>query len=211
MQEQPLFTLEQFKVATSCNQSNTEKFYPFVLAACALYAIDTNLRIAAFLSQIGHESASLTSLSENLNYSYQGLMKTWPKRFPTGAIAKPYHRNPEKIANKVYSNRMQNGDELSGDGWRYRGRGLKQLTGKYNYIQISNDLGIDFVANPDELLHPLWASVSAAWFWSKNNCNFFADKGDIIGLTKRINGGTLGIDDRLKRYKVALAILSQVS
>lgn len=200
-------TLDKFRLATESTQFNAEKYYPFIEGACLLHAIDTKLRLAAFLSQIGHESGSLSTVSENLNYSAIGLSKTWPKRFPTIKAAEPYHRNPEKIANKVYANRMDNSDESSGDGWRYRGRGLKQLTGKYNYKKASQGLGVDLVNNPDLLLHPLWAVLSAAWFWAENDCNVYADKGDIVNLTKKINGGTIGLDDRLRRYKIALKVL----
>lgn len=200
-------TLEQFKQATGANQFNAEKYYPFVQGACKAFGITTKLRLAAFLSQIGHESGNLARIEENLNYSAQGLVNTWPKRFPNLKSAQAYHRNPQKIANKVYANRMSNGDEASGDGWRYRGRGLKQLTGKYNYGLLSKAFGVDFVAEPELLLHPVWASLSACWFWETNGCHIFADKGDIIGLTKRINGGLIGIEDRQKRFKVALEAL----
>lgn len=200
-------TLEQFKQATGANQFNAEKYYPFVQGACKAFGITTKLRLAAFLSQIGHESGNLARIEENLNYSAQGLVNTWPKRFPNLEAAQDYHRNPQKIANKVYANRMSNGDEKSGDGWRYRGRGLKQLTGKYNYGLLSKAFGVDFVAEPELLLHPVWAALSACWFWETNGCHSFADKGDIIGLTKRINGGLIGIEDRQKRFKVALEAL----
>ena len=200
-------TLEQFRLCTSATTHNAEKYYAFVRGACKAYSITSKLRLAAFLSQVGHESQNLSAVVENLNYSAQGLIRTWPKRFPSLALAQPYHRNPEKIANKVYANRMQNSTEQSGDGWRYRGRGLKQLTGKANYKMVSDALGTDFIANPELLEHPVWASVSAAWFWNTNNCHSFADKGDIIGLTRRINGGLNGIDDRLKRYQIALNAL----
>ena len=203
-------TLEKFRLATASTQSNAEKYYPFIEGACLRYNINTKLRLAAFLAQISHESAGLSTTVENLNYSQEALMKVWPKRFPSLDSAKPYHRNPEKIANKVYADRMGNGNEQSADGWRYRGRGLKQLTGKYNYKLLSDSLQVDFVSNPDLLLHPLWAVISAAWFWDNNNCNCFADKGDMIGLTKKINGGTIGLDDRLKRYKTAMQVLEQV-
>lgn len=204
-------TLEQFRICTGANQHNAEKYYPFVQGACKAFEIISKLRLAAFLSQIGHESASLSVIQENLNYSSQGLMRTWPKRFPTLESAQPYHRNSQKIANKVYANRMDNGSEQSGDGWKYRGRGLKQLTGRYNYKKLSEAFGTDFIGSPELLEHPVWASISAAWFWESNGCHAFADRGDIIGLTKRINGGTIGLDDRLKRYKTALEALKDYS
>lgn len=197
-------TLEQFKECTGANLYNAEKYYPFLKGACKAYRITSKLRLAAFLSQVGHESQSLVAVTENLNYSSQGLMRVWPKRFPTVEIAQAYNRNPQKIANKVYANRMGNGGEQTGDGWKYRGRGLKQLTGASNYKQLSDTFGTNFTANPELLEHPVWASISAAWFWDTNGCHTFADRGDIIGLTKKINGGLNGIDDRLKRYKVAI-------
>jgi putative chitinase len=204
-------TIEQFKQATSASQFNAEKYYPFVKGACKAFGITTKLRLAAFLSQIGHESASLSRIEENLNYSAHGLMQTWPGRFPTMQSAQPYDRNPQKIANKVYANRMSNGDVESGDGWKFRGRGLKQLTGKSNYQLLTKAFGVDFVSEPELLLHPVWASLSACWFWETNGCHSFADKGDIIGLTKRINGGLIGIEDRQIRFKQALDALKDYS
>jgi putative chitinase len=159
------------------------------------------------LTQVSHESAGLKAIKENLNYSAQGLMKTWPKRFPSLESALPYHRNPKKIADKVYANRMGNGSVESQDGSRYIGRGLKQLTGKHNYTLISKDFGVDFVSSPELLEEPLWASLSAGWFWDENNLNKIADSLDFVLLTKRINGGTIGLEDRLRRYKKNLEIL----
>ena len=204
-------TLEQFRLATGSTQHNAEKYYPFIQGACKAFGITTRLRLAAFLAQIGHESSSLTRVVENLNYSAQGLMSTWPSRFKTLESALPYHRNPEKIANKVYANRMGNGNEASGDGWRYRGRGTKQITGKDNYRAISKAFGVDFVSQPELLEHPVWAALSAAWFWHVNNLNHLADKGDIASVTKKINGGYIGLEDRQKRYKAALVALQGYS
>jgi putative chitinase len=128
-------------------------------------------------------------------------MNTWPSRFPTEEMANQYARNPEKIANKVYGGRMGNADEGSGEGWKYRGRGIKQLTGKENYQRCSEALGVDLVSDPDKLLDPKYAALSAGWFWNKHNLNDLADKSDIETMTKRINGGLLGLDAR----KVAIA------
>jgi putative chitinase len=165
------------------------------------YTIDTAKRQAAFIGQCMHESGGFKLLEENLNYSAKALMNTWPSRFPTEEMANQYARNPEKIANKVYGGRMGNADESSGEGWKYRGRGIKQLTGKENYQRCSEALGVDLVENPDLLLEPKYATLSAGWFWNKHNLNDLADKSDIETMTKRINGGLLGLDAR----KVAIA------
>lgn len=169
--------------------------------------IDTSLRICHFLAQIIHESGHLKYNSENLNYSSKALKSVFGKYFKTDEVAEKYARKPEKIANRVYANRMGNGDENSGDGWKYRGRGLIQLTGKSNYINCGNDLNIDIVNNPDLLLEPKYSLLSACWFWNKNNLNSFADKDDIITITKKINGGTNGLEDRKKNLSIAKSII----
>lgn len=176
-----------------------------IQSACERFEINTPLRIAAFLAQCAHESGGFTRLVENLNYSAEALMRVWPKRFPTMEIAMRYHRNPEKIANSVYASRMGNGPEESGEGWKYRGRGLKQLTGKSNYTACSRGLGADLVANPDLLVNPEFAALSAGWFWKTNNCSPLADAREFEMLTKRINGGLIGLTDRKARYAKALA------
>ena len=158
--------------------------------------MDTPLRKAHFLAQVAHESGGLKYSAENLNYSAQGLRSVFGKYFKTNDIAALYARKPEKIANRVYADRMGNGNEASGDGWKFRGRGLIQLTGKDNYQQFAKDYGIDCVNNPDLLLDPQFALASACWFWQKRNLNTFADKDDIVMVTKRINGGVNGLNDR---------------
>jgi putative chitinase len=211
-------------VAAGVKQATAEKWADAVANACAEFGIDTPQRIAGFLSQCAHESGGFERLQENLNYSADGMAGIWPKRFAVlGPDKKPVkkdgknqpnkfalalHRKPEMIANVVYSSRMGNGPTESGEGWLYRGRGLKQLTGKDNHRACSAGLGVDLVANPDLLLEPVYAARSAAWFWSTNKCNAFADAGDIEGLTKKINGGLIGIDDRKKRYASAMSSLS---
>ena len=174
------------------------------------YEINTPQRIASFIAQCAHESGEFTALKENLNYRAVTLRKIFPKYFPTDEIANQYANLPNKqeaIANKVYANRMGNGDEASGDGFRYCGRGLIQLTGKDNYSWFAASLGI----KPDEASEYLQtfegAAQSACWFWENNNLNAFADAGDILGMTKRINGGTIGLDDRIAHYKHALQVL----
>lgn len=203
------FTFEEFRQATESTTLNAEKYFRFISTLCNEHSINTKLRLCAFLSQIGHESASLNSIIENLNYSADGLLKTWPTRFRNLTAAQPYHRNPEKIANNVYADRMGNGTEQSGEGWKYRGRGLKQLTGKSNYQLLTKSLGTDFVTRPELLEQPEFAVKSAMWFWANNSCNNYADKADIEGLTRKINGGTNGLTDRIRRYKQALIVFKQ--
>lgn len=166
--------------------------------------INTQLRIAHFMSQIEHESG-LKPISENLNYSAKGLSENFKKYFSTMAIANFYARNPEKIANRVYANRMGNGSEESGEGWKFRGRGFIQITGKENYFRLANDTDLDCLKNPDLLLYEANAMISAIWFWNLKGLNALADKDDIIGITKKINGGLNGIEHRkelLKKYKL---------
>ncbi len=165
-------------------------------------------RMAAFLAQVGHESGGLRIIKENLNYSAQGLMKTWPRRFPTLAEARTYARNPEKIANRVYASRMGNGNEASGDGFRFIGRGLIQLTGRDNYTRFAKSVGKSLAETIQYLDTPEGAVASAAWFWDVNKLNIYADKNDFIGLTRRINGGTIGLADRKHHYDLALKELT---
>ena len=211
-------------VAAGVKQATAEKWVDAVAAACKEFHINTPQRVAGFLSQCAHESGGFERLQENLNYSADGMAGIWPRRFavlgPDGKPAKKdgknqpnkfalaLHRKPEMIANVVYANRMGNGPTESGEGWKFRGRGLKQLTGKDNHRACSAGLGVDLVENPDLLLEPVYAARSAAWFWATNKCNTFADAGDIEGLTKRINGGLIGIDDRKKRYASAMSSFS---
>ena len=171
------------------------------------YEITTVERVAAFLAQCGHESVDFTVLQENLNYSAKGLSLTWPKRFLSEADAQPYHRNPEKIANKVYASRMGNGDEASGDGWRYRGRGAIQLTGRDNYTAFAKSIDKSLDETVEYLETLPGAIESAAWFWKKNNLNALADARDIVTSTRRINGGTIGLDDRRRHFEHNLEVL----
>jgi putative chitinase len=170
------------------------------------YDIDTPERIAAFVAQCGHESGGWRVFSENLNYSAKALDAVFGKYFVrAGRDANEYARQPEKIANIVYANRMSNGDTDSGDGWRYRGRGPIQLTGKANYSAFSNDMGVDAVENPDQVSEDKEiALMSAIWFWNKNGLNRYADSGDIKTMTKRINGGYIGLEDRIHHWEEAL-------
>jgi putative chitinase len=176
------------------------------------YEINTPKRVAAFLAQCGHESGGWTVFEENLNYSAQGLNGIFKKYFPTLESATPYARQPEKIANKVYANRMGNGPESSGDGWKYRGRGPIQLTGKDNYRMFAQEMFDDWqnlFENPDWVTADRdFALMSAIWFWNKNKLNVQADAGDIKLMTKKINGGYIGLEDRIKHYNEAINLLT---
>ena len=172
------------------------------------YDIMSPRRLAAFLAQTAHESAGFTAVRENLNYSAQSLMKTWPSRF-NATTAATYARQPEKIANKVYANRMGNGDEASGDGWRYRGRGLIQTTGKANYTKLAQYIKKTLQETIEYCETVEGAVESACFYWVSNNLNAIADTGDMAALTRRINGGVIGLADRLDKYKKTLALLER--
>lgn len=168
------------------------------------FNINTPLRLAHFLAQCGHESGGFKVTSENLNYSAKGLMGIFKKYFPTQALAESYQRQPQKIANKVYASRMDNGSEASGDGYKFRGRGYIQLTGRANYTAFGKAINEDIANNPD-VVSGKYALLSAAWFWSKNGLNTLADGGatdaTVTSITKRVNGGTIGLPDRIKHFK----------
>jgi putative chitinase len=178
--------------------------------AMSQFSIHTKRRQAHFLAQVGHESGGFKRLVENLNYSAEGLARTWPSRFSDGTgpnpLAYSIARNPEAIANAAYSLRMGNNDK--GDGWKYRGRGLMQMTGKNNYAAARTALGVDFVAQPELLELPQYAALAAGWFWRKNGLNEFADADDIERITRRVNGGLNGLDDRKARYAQAVRALA---
>lgn len=218
-------------VAAGIKPAVAVRWLPHVQNALAQFGIDTPRQVAAWIAQTAHESGGFVMLTENLNYSADTMAVVWPARFAEqepdpkrpgrtrakkdakgkstpNMFALALHRKPEMLANVVYANRMANGPTESGDGWRYRGRGLKQLTGKDNYTRCGKGLDIDLVANPDLLLEPEGAALSAAWFWSVNKCGPIADADDFVGLTKKINGGTIGLEDRQRRYKAVLATLS---
>jgi putative chitinase len=170
------------------------------------YQINTPKRQACFIGQCMHESGGFKFLRENLNYSAKALMATWPSRFPDADTAEKYARQPEMIANKVYSGRMGNTED--GDGAKYIGRGLIQLTGKDNYRAFGEAIGEDLVANPQLVEEPRYAALSAGWFFNKRNLNALADVMDITTMTVRINGGKIGIDDRIAKINKALDILA---
>jgi putative chitinase len=175
------------------------------------FGVNTPLRLAHFLAQCGHESGGFRLTQENLNYSAKGLMGIFKKYFPTQALADAYARKPEKIANRVYGGRMGNGLEASGEGYKFRGRGYIQLTGKQNYTAFDASVPESIVDNPD-LVATKYPLASAAWFWSKNGLNAIADQGATVEIvtkaTKRVNGGTIGLADRIKHFKEYHALLS---
>lgn len=181
---------------------------PWLQKTFEKYSINNVNRQAAFIGQCQHESANFKALQENLNYSANGLKSVWGSRFPTDEVANKYARNPNMIANKVYANRMGNGDEESGEGWKYRGRGLIQCTGKDLYKTLSDALNINLIDDPDMLLEMPYASMSAGWFWNKKSLNDLADKKDYKEITKRINGGFNGLDDRIAKINKALEVLT---
>jgi putative chitinase len=175
------------------------------------FAINTPLRLAHFLAQCGHESGDWKFKTENLNYSAQALQSVFRKYFPDEATSAQYARKPEMIANKVYANRMTNGDETSGDGWRFRGRGYIQLTGRQNYTSFDKVVEENLLEHPD-LVADKYPLLSAAWFWDNNKLNTLADKGstdaDVTAITKRVNGGTHGLEDRLSKFKKYYSLLA---
>jgi putative chitinase len=176
----------------------------------AKFNITTPLRLAHFLAQCGHESGGFKAVSENLNYSAKGLRGTFGKYFPTDALANAYQKNPEKIANRVYSSRMGNGDEASGEGWKYKGRGYIQLTGKSNYMSFDKTVEDDIVNNPD-LVATKYPLSSAAFFFDSNKlwgiCDKGSDDASVTAVTKRVNGGTIGLADRIKHFKEYYSLL----
>lgn len=184
-------------------------FYEALSAACARFEIDDGLRLQHFLAQWAHETGGFKRLSENLNYSADGLQATFRKYFPTAELAAEYARQPEKIANRVYASRMGNGDEGSGDGWKFRGRGWPQLTGKDNYrrasIYLHNDAGV-FLREPDLVAASPACVDVAGWFWQENNLNRWADMDDIEQVTRRVNGGLTGLEDRKRLLALAREI-----
>lgn len=186
-------------------QDAVDKWLPWLNMTMARFNISTPMRQAMFLSQIAHESGGFRHVSENLNYSASALRRVFGKYFPTDEMAYEYARKPEKIANRVYANRMGNGNEASGDGWKYRGRGLIQLTGKDNYLSFSLAADNNSFIDPGLLTEPEYAAMSAGWFWQDNGLNVLADTGDVRAVTRRINGGYNGLADRQKKYAAIIA------
>lgn len=201
------FTADKLAACITKNK-NPKEWYEGLCNQLPQFGIVTPARVAGFISQCQHESADFTVLTENLNYGAKGLMTIFKKYYKTEALAKSHERKPELIANRVYSGRMGNGPESSGDGWKFRGRGLVQLTGRSNYTQCSNDLFGDdcLVDDPDLVTQPEYAILSACWFWHKNKLNDICDRGDVVLLSKRINGGTIGLADRIHHWNKCLEL-----
>jgi len=193
-------------ISPNCKPDLADGLAQCLPAVLEKYAITTPLRVAHFLAQTAHESDGFTHFEENLNYSEAGLENTFPKEFRTVRAA-DYARNPEKIANRVYANRMGNGDEASGDGWKFRGRGLIQLTGHENYEAFSKHSGKDAIQDPDLLSTVEGAAESAAWYWLERDINKPADEDEVVTVTKLINGGTLGLDERKQLLEIAKRVV----
>jgi putative chitinase len=210
-------TIEQLQAVSGCTKAKAEEWLPYVNEILPKFDINSRSRIAAFFAQVGHESASLAFLEENLNYSKEALARVWPNRYSTvqngvkvpNSLAKSIERNPRRVGSNVYANRMGNGSEASGDGYLYRGRGALQTTGKTNYTQLQKETGLPVLTKPEILTTPTGALISACFFWSKNNLNRLADAGKFDYITKVINGGTHGIEDRRRRYAKALAAIPE--
>lgn len=201
-------TAQQLAQATGATLMRASFWLPHLTAAMAKYGIDTPTRVAHFLAQVSVESGRLARTEEELSYSAERLKAVWPSRFKTLQEARQYERNPQALAERVYGGRM--GNASLGDGWKYRGRGLKQLTGKANYVAYMLAADVDCLSNPDLLLQPQYAADSAAWFWSSNGCSALADRCDVAGLTRRINGGTNGLEERQAMTAVAMKVLGAV-
>lgn len=195
------------KTFPQADPKNLALFVDPLNKTCIHFNIDTVSRIASFVAQTGHESGQFRLLVENLNYSAQALNSIFAKYFPTQALAAAYARKPEKIANRVYANRMGNGDESTGDGWAFRGHGLIQITGRTNTTAFAKAFNMTLADASAYLLTPEGAAMGAGWFWDTNNLNQWADKGDITRQSKIINGGTNGLEERLKFYAAAKAAL----
>lgn len=200
-----VLTLNQLKQMV--NNPYIEHWHEVLEQLLPDYDINTPLRVAHFIAQCAHESGNFVFIKENLNYGAPGLMKTFKRYFPTQELAQQYAKKPEMIANRVYANRMGNGDEASGDGWRYCGRGLIQLTGRDNYTFFAGSLGISVEEASEYLATFEGAAQSACWYWEQNNLNRFADANDVRGLTRAINGGYIGLEDRQKHTEHALHVL----
>lgn len=198
---------EDLVAAGLCSPEVAMRWTPALNETMERFDISNKYRIAAFLAQVAHESGGFKFVVENLNYSADALLRVFPKYFPTPEIANEYARQPERIANRAYANRMGNGDEASGDGWAYRGRGLIQLTGKNNYASFSLQMDNNCLVEPDIVAEPKLAALSAGWYWNSRNINPVADTDDIKEVTRLVNGGYNGLADRDAKYEKLMQIL----
>ena len=210
-------TSSQLQLATGCTPARAELFLPFLQGAMKAYEINTPQRVSGFLSQISHESLRLEALKEDLNYSSDALLRMFGRHRISESDALRFGRrvgqsaNQEAIANCLYGGewgRKKLGNTEEGDGWRFRGRGLKQLTGRSNYAAFSAAINVDFVADPEKLVIPINAALSAGWFWKTNGLNELADLGDVPAMTKRINGGDIGLKERVALYGMAMGVFA---
>ncbi len=202
------FDFQEWMAEELIHRDDWKEWYDSMCEILPLWGVDTIERVAGFIAQCGHESGGFRVLSENLNYSAKALNTIFPKYFRrAGRDANEYHRQPEKIANVIYANRMDNGDASSGDGWTFRGGGILQLTGRYNYTQFGKAVEKTAEEAVEYVRTKAGALDSACWFWDENNINDYCDRQDIVGMTKRINGGTIGLEDRKKHYIHALDVL----
>lgn len=205
------FTADKLAACISKNK-NPQEWFDGLYEQLPKFAIVTPARVAGFVSQCQHESADFNILTENLNYGAKGLMTIFKKYYQDETLAKAHERKPQLIANRVYANRMGNGPEASGDGWTFRGRGLVQLTGRANYTQCSLDLFGDntLVEDPDVVANtPAYAILTACWFWHKNRLNDICDRGDVVLLSKKINGGTIGLADRIHHWNECIELFEE--
>lgn len=194
------------QIMPKATAENLERYCQPLNDAMAKFEINTPTRIAAFVAQLAHESDSFAATVENLNYSAMGLLKTWPRLYDP-ALATKYAHKAEAIANRSYGGRMGNGDEASGDGWLFRGRGLIGITGRTNYELCGRGIGADLVNHPELLEGPVYAAMSAAWFWQWRGLSPFADRGAFITITRRINGGTIGLESRIEFWNRAKSVI----
>ena len=202
------FDFEEWMAEELIHRDDWKEWYDSMCEILPLWGVDTVERVAGFIAQCGHESGGFRVLSENLNYSAKALNTIFPKYFRrAGRDANEYHRQPEKIANVIYANRMDNGDTDTGDGWKFRGGGILQLTGRYNYTQFGKAVEKTAEEAVEYVRTKAGALDSACWFWDENNINDYCDRQDVVGMTKRINGGTIGLEDRKKHYIHALDVL----
>lgn len=210
IEHEPLFSFETL-TAMVPRMRKPNDWFLVLNGVLPVYGITNKRRVAAWVAQCGHESQDFNTLVENLNYSAEGLVRTWPRHFPNLQFAQQYHRRPEAIANRAYRNRMGNGSEESGDGWKYRGRGLIMITGKNNYGRCSRELFDSDVLleHPELLEQPMYATHSACWYWDTNNLNDLADRREITNMSRVINGGTIGLKDRIERYNHCMKVLDE--